>query len=343
MNEAVAQLLSRYGPVTTQDYRQALREILQDVALLGLWRSNFFERAAFYGGTALRILHGLDRFSEDLDFSLLAPDRSFDLSRYASSLEREVRAFGFDVTYEVKKTAETRAMRSAFLKADTVRELLMIEARPEVIAGIPNRLLKRGVSPLGRDWHAQDEDAKSANSSAICATEDEVLCRQVRSCGRDSAFQQPPKGQLIRIKLEVDTNPPPGFETEVRFVLRPVPFSVRTYSLPDLFAGKMHALLCRKWVNRVKGRDWYDFVWFAGNHPELRLSHLEQRMRQSGHWTESTPLGGEALRQLLHEAIDALDVEQARREVEPFVRDPAALQVWSKEFFRDVAGRILFI
>jgi predicted nucleotidyltransferase component of viral defense system len=288
VNEAVAQLLSRYGPVTTQDYRQALREILQDVALLGLWRSNFFERAAFYGGTALRILHGLDRFSEDLDFSLLASDRSFDLSRYTASLEREVRAFGFDVTCEVKKTAETRAVRSAFLKADTVQELLTIEARPEVIAGVP-------------------------------------------------------KGQLIRIKLEVDTDPPPGFETEVRFLLRPVPFSVRTYSLPDLFAGKMHALLCRKWVNRVKGRDWYDFVWFAGNHPELRLGHLEQRMRQSGHWTESTPLGGDALRQLLHDAIDALDVEQARREVEPFVRDPVALQVWSKEFFRDVAGRILFI
>jgi predicted nucleotidyltransferase component of viral defense system len=288
MNEAVAQLLSRYQPETAPDYRQALREILQDVALLGLWRSNFFDRAAFYGGTALRILHGLDRFSEDLDFSLLEPDPDFDLSRYTASLEREVSAFGFDVTCEVKAGRESRAVRSAFLKADTVKELLTIEARPEVISAIPS-------------------------------------------------------GQLIKIKLEVDTNPPPGFETEMRFLLQPVPFAVRTYSLPDLFAGKMHALLYRKWRNRVKGRDWYDFVWFAGHHPELRLSHLEQRMRQSGDWTEADALTGDALRQLLENAIQTLNTEAARREVEPFVRDPVVLQVWSREFFRDVAGRIVLV
>jgi predicted nucleotidyltransferase component of viral defense system len=288
MNEAVAQLLSRYRPETAQDYRQAPREILQDVALLGLWRSNFFDKAAFYGGTALRILHGLDRFSEDLYFSLLAPDPSFDLSRYTASLEREVRAFGFDVTCEVKAGREGRAVRSAFLRADTVKKLLTIEARPEVIAAVP-------------------------------------------------------KGQLIKIKLEIDTDPPPGFETQVRFLLQPVPFSVRTYSLLDLFAGKMHALLYRKWRNRVKGRDWYDFVWFAGNHPELRLAHLEQRMRQSGDWTEVGALTGDALKQLLENAIQTLDTEAARREVEPFVRDPAALQVWSREFFRAVAGRIVLV
>jgi predicted nucleotidyltransferase component of viral defense system len=289
MNEAVAQLLSRYRPETPRDYRQALREILQDVALLGLWRSNFFDRAAFYGGTALRILHGLDRFSEDLDFSLLAPDPSFELSRYAASLEREVRAFGFDVTCEARPAVEGRAIRSAFLKADTVKELLTIEARPDIVAGIP-------------------------------------------------------KGQLIKIKLEVDTDPPPGFETQVRFLLQPVAFSVRTYSLPDLFAGKMHAVLCRRWGSRVKGRDWYDLAWFAGNHPELRLSHLEQRMRQSGDWTtEAGTLSGSTLLQLLDDVIEALDVEQARREVEPFIRDPRALQVWSREFFRDVAGRIVFV
>jgi predicted nucleotidyltransferase component of viral defense system len=288
MNEAVAQLLSRYRPESLQDYRQALREILQDVALLGLWRSNFFDRAAFYGGTALRLLHGLDRFSEDLDFSLLAPDPSFDLSRYTGSLEREVRAFGFDVTCEAKAARESHAVRSAFLKADTMKELLTIEARPEVIAGIP-------------------------------------------------------KGQLIKIKLEVDTNPPPGFQTQVRFLLQPVPFSVRAYSLPDLFAGKMHALLYRKWGRRVKGRDWYDLVWFAGNHPELRLNHLEQRMRQSGDWTGPDTLTGADLEGLLDNAIETLDVEQARREVEPFVRDAAVLQVWSREFFRDVVDRIVLV
>lgn len=199
---------------------------------------------------------------------------------------REVRAFGFDVTCEVKAAKETRAIRSAFLKANTLKELVTIEARPDVVAGIP-------------------------------------------------------KGQLIKIKLEVDTDPPPGFQTEVKLQLQPIPFSVRAYSLPDLFAGKMHAILYRKWGTRVKGRDWYDFVWFAGRHPELSLGHLEQRMRQSRDWVEPGPLTGTVVDGLLAAAIEALDVEQAKREVEPFVRDPRALELWSKEFFGDVSRRII--
>ena len=288
MNEAIAQMLSRYQPETLQDHQQALREILQEVALLGLWRSNFFDRAAVYGGTALRILYGLDRFSEDLDFSLLKPDPDFDLARHSSTLERELRAFGFEVSCEVKPKKEKGAVRSAFLKANTIKELLNIEARPALIAGLHG-------------------------------------------------------AQVTKIKLEVDTDPPPGFETEVRFLLLPIPFSVRSYALPDLFAGKMHAVLCRKWGSRVKGRDWYDFVWFVGHHPQLRLSHLEQRMRQSGDWTEDKALSRADLRDLLSAAIEILDVEAARREVEPFVRDPRALELWSREFFRNVAERIVFV
>jgi len=288
VNEAIAQMLSRYQPETLQDHQQALREILQEVALLGLWRSNFFDRAAFYGGTALRVLYGLDRFSEDLDFSLLKPDPDFDLTRYSSTLERELRAFGFEVSCEVKPKKEKGAVRSAFLKANTLKELLTIEARPALIAGIHG-------------------------------------------------------AQVTKIKLEVDTDPPPGFETEVRFLLLPIPFSVRSYSLPDLFAGKMHAVLCRRWGSRVKGRDWYDFVWFAGHHPQLRLSHLEQRMRQSRDWAESRALSRSDLRDLFSAATEMLDVEAARSEVEPFVRDPRALELWSREFFRSVAERIVFV
>jgi hypothetical protein len=200
-----------------------------------------------------------------------------------------VRAFGFDVTCEARPFVAGRAIRSAFLKADTVKELLTIEARSDIVAGIP-------------------------------------------------------KGQLVTIELEVDTDPPPGFEIQVRFLLQPLAFSVRGYSLPDLFAGKMHAVLCRRWGSRVKGRDWYDLVWFAGHYPELHLSHLEQRMRQSDDWTAGAgTLTGPALLRLLDGAIEALDVEKARREVEPFLGDPRALEVWSREFFRDVAGRISFV
>jgi predicted nucleotidyltransferase component of viral defense system len=285
MQNAVAQMLARYDCRSSDNYVRALREILQEIALLGLWRSKFFEKAAFYGGTSLRILYGLDRFSEDLDFSLLEALPDFDLAGYSAALEKELKAFGFDVRVEQKNKSAATAVQSAFLKADTVNQLLVIQA------------------------------------------------------GADIARQIPP-GQVIRIKLEVDTDPPGGFATESRYLLQPLPFSVRSYTLPDLFAGKMHALLCRRWKNRVKGRDWYDLIWYCARYPQLHLAHLEQRMRQSGHWSAETPLTAEALREFLQQAIDQLDVDQARNEVLPFVRDPAALENWSREFFADIVQRI---
>ncbi|WP_305043301.1 nucleotidyl transferase AbiEii/AbiGii toxin family protein [Geoalkalibacter sp.] len=288
MREAVAQMFSRYDCQRVEDTTRALREILQELALLGLWRAKFFEKAAFYGGTSLRILYDLDRFSEDLDFSLLQPMPDFELERYSSALERELAAFGFEVRVEKKGKAVETAVQSAFLKADTANELLVIQPGDHILRHIP-------------------------------------------------------AGQVIRIKIEVDTDPPPGFATENRFLLRPIPFSVRSYRLPDLFAGKMHAVLCRRWKNRVKGRDWYDLVWYCGRHPELHLAHLEQRMRQSGHWKEGRSLAPGDFQDLVAEAIGRLDIKQAREEVLPFVRNPEALEVWSREFFLDVVRRIRFM
>ena len=285
MHEAVIKMLAKYEPKSVGDSLRALREIIQEVALLGLWRAKFFEHAAFYGGTALRILHGIDRFSEDLDFSLLAPNPDFNLVRYTASLEEELLAFGFNVRVEmVDKTVQT-AVQSAFLKANTRSELLVIEAGEE-------------------------------------------LAGQVAA------------GQVLKVKIEVDTDPPPGFTTATRYLLHPIPFAVRSYSLPDLFAGKMHALLFRKWKNRVKGRDWYDFVWYAANHPELNLLHLEQRMRQTGHWSGEQPLSSAEFSELLVDAIDKLDVNQARKDVAPFIKDQQMLALWSPDFFSHVASRI---
>ena len=285
MHDAIEKMLSKYARHSAEDYTHALREIMQEVVLLGLWRAKFFEHAAFYGGTALRILYGLDRFSEDLDFSLLSPMRDFDIAKYSHALEKELRAFGFDVRVEKRNKAVATAVQSAFLKANTFNELLVI-------------------------------------------TPDASITRRV------------PRGQLLKIKLQIDTDPPSGFFTESKYLLQPIPFAVRTYTLPDLFAGKMHAVLCRRWKNRVKGRDWYDLVWYAANHSELHLAHLEQRMRQSGHWQADQAMDDDAFRALLRERIETLDVEQARSEVEPFVRHPESLEIWSRDFFHDVASRI---
>lgn len=285
MNEAVRQMLSAYDVRAVEESLRALREIMQEIALLGLWRSKFFEKGAFYGGTALRVLYGLDRFSEDLDFTLLGKNEGFDLADHSEALKRELASFGFSVEIENRAKPAGAAIQSAFLKADTRTQMIIVEF-------------------------------------------DDALVRQVH------------RNRVLKIRLEVDTDPPAGFTTEIRYLLRPVPFAVKTLSLPDLFAGKTHAVLCREWKSRAKGRDWYDLVWFAAYHPELRLAHLEQRMRQTGHWAGPAPLTEADLRGLMARRIDQVDIDQIRGEVEPFVKDPAALAVWSKEFFLDVASRI---
>jgi predicted nucleotidyltransferase component of viral defense system len=145
----------------------------------------------------------------------------------------------------------------------------------------------------------------------------------------------------LKIRLEVDTDPPGGFETETQYILQPIPFFVRVYCLPDLFAGKLHAILCRRWKTRVKGRDWYDLVWYSGRFPEVRIRHLEARMRQSGDYRDNDPLTADKLRQLLQQAVDNLDVEQVRREVTLFIRDKRALDVWSRAFFSQTIKRII--
>jgi predicted nucleotidyltransferase component of viral defense system len=285
VNDAIRQMMDRYACKTQDDAVNALREILQQIALLGLWRGKFFEHAAFYGGTALRVLYGLDRYSEDLDFSLLEPTADFSLDAYGSALRREISSFGFEVSFEVRKKTADTAIESAFLKANTLRQLIVIQ----------------------------------------------------------SEFPAPHRNQTLKIKLEVDTEPPSGFTTESRTVLLPIPFAVRVYSRPDLFAGKMHAILCRKWKTRVKGRDWYDLVWYAGHHPQLHLRHLEARMRASRDWAGELPLTPADLHDRLRAAIGALDVGQMREEASRFVRDPSALELWTQEFFQQVAEKIEII
>ncbi len=284
MNSVLEAMLGKYERSSIDDHINALREVLQEIALCGLWRGRFFTRAAFYGGSALRILYGLDRFSEDLDFSLLAPDSDFRLEPLCGFVAKELRAWGFSAAVQPQAKTTESAIESAFLKANTRRQLLVIEA----------------------------QDVAAAVHS----------------------------GSVLKIKLEVDTDPPPGFLTETRFLLQPIPFSVRAYATPFLFAGKMHAVLCRGWKERVKGRDWYDLVWYVARGTELDLAHLEARMRQSGHFTGETALDVATFRRLVQDRIEVLDVGKARADVERFLTDPSAVEVWSPEFFSAVADRI---
>ncbi|MHB1376129.1 MAG: nucleotidyl transferase AbiEii/AbiGii toxin family protein [Candidatus Humimicrobiaceae bacterium] len=287
MNSAIKTMLDRYNLKSSDDYENALKEIIQEIALLGLWRAKFFEKAAFYGGTALRLLYGLDRFSEDIDFSLLKSDQNFKIDDYSVALGDELSSFGFSVVVERKVKSFESNIESAFIKAGTLKNLITIEA--------PSQLLK-----------------KLSNT------------------------------KTLKVKIEVDIEPPSGFETEAKYLLNPIPFSVNTYKIPYLFAGKMHAILCRGWKTRVKGRDWYDFVWHVGKNARLNLKHLESRMRQTGHLLQNDILSKKKFLELLDQRIENVDFEKAKNDVAPFLKDQGAVLVWSKSFFREVAKRVEF-
>lgn len=287
MTEIIKNLLNNYKLKSKNEYENAIQEIMQEIALVGLWRAQFFEQAAFYGGTSLRILHGLQRFSEDLDFSLLQPNPLFDLHPFLRAVEEELTVSGLHVNVEHKIKNNQESIRSAFLKAGTLETFIRIELD----------------EPFRKHTHSNE---------------------------------------MIKIKLEIDIDPPLGFNTEIRYLTTPIPFSIRTFVPEDLFAGKMHALICRPYKVRVKGRDWYDFVWYIAQGCHLHLSHLEIRMRQSGHYRSSEVLTPEILSDIVTDKITGLNIEAAKEDIRRFIRDPREIDGWSTEFFLSLLPRIKF-
>ena len=271
MNDVFSQMLAVHTMPGEDGKRNALYEVMQQVALAGLARGGFFQEAAFYGGTCLRLFHGLKRYSEDMDFSLIKKNPDFQFEKYFPAIIEEARLLGREVTITKKDKRNFGRVESAFLKDTT--------------------------------------DVYNIN------------------------FQTE---RSLRIKIEVDTNPPLSFATEQRLMVQPYSFMVQCMTLPCLFAGKMHALVYRQWKNRVKGRDWYDFEWYVRwNHP-LNWAHLHERIVEfSG--KECTK--AEFL-ELLHHRLATTDINQAKADVLPFVHHPQELDIWSNDYFLQLAQRI---
>jgi hypothetical protein len=212
------QWIAEYNPQNEEETLAALREIMQEIALAALSRTDFFDKAAFYGGTALRIFYGLDRFSEDLDFSLLAPNPDFSLTPYFSKIVEEFQSLGMNVSIREKDKRIKTQVESAFLKSETIWQELVLE----------DLVKQHGIS----------------------------------------------SNKAIKIKIEIDRLPPLGFSTEEKLLIRPYSFYVKCFTMSSLFAGKLHALLFRKWKSRVKGRDWYDMEWYIRKGVPLNMDHF---------------------------------------------------------------------
>ncbi len=286
MHSAIADMLKAYDLRTADDYRHALNEIVQEIALLGLYRGGFFAKAAFYGGTALRIFYSMERFSEDLDFSLLKVDEKFDLSSFTQVVQNELGAYGLEMTVQEKIKQNDSPVRSAFIKGGTQIHMMSIESITPPVTGV----------------HPHEQ---------------------------------------LRIKLEVDTQPPEGAAFEMKYQLRPVPYVVRLYSPSSLFAGKIHALLCRSWKTRVKGRDFCDYVWFLSRAIPVNLNHLAARMQQTGHLSSDAGLTESDLKSRLHNRFAAVDFMQAKKDILPFIKNPDAVELWSADFFTIITNNQL--
>jgi len=267
-------MLSRHKAITKEQKNNAFREVMQQIVLAGLSRSDFFEHAAFYGGTCLRLFYDMPRFSEDMDFSLLQADKNFDLQNYFPFIREEFLSVGKNIEINKKEKLQNTNIESAFLK-DT-------------------------------------------------------------SLFYDVKFQTE---RQVKIKIEVDTLPPLDFETENKLLLQPFSFNTRCFTLPCLFAGKVHAFLFRNWKMRVKGRDWFDFEWYVQNKIPMDIKHFLARAKQFGD-PDGRIKDEKSLKLALAKRIKSVDINAVKNDVMPFLKNPQDTEIWGKTYFLELAKRI---
>lgn len=273
MNEIFNQMMSLHRREGADGERNALYEVMQQIVLCGLYRGGFFNEAAFYGGTCLRIFYGLKRYSEDMDFSLLTKNPDFSLEKYFPAIIEEARLLGRDIVIAKKNKKNFSRVESAFLKDNT-------------------------------DVY-----------NLTFATD-----------------------KTIKIKIEVDIDPPLGFKTEQKLLMLPFSFNTRCMVPSDLYAGKMHALVFRQWKNRIKGRDWYDFEWYVRNRIPLDFKHLQERAREFN----NIELTKDDFVRMLKERFAKADIRQAKEDVLPFIENVNELDIWSNEYFIQLCDMIVF-
>ncbi len=284
MKTILEQMIEEYHPKNNEEKRNAIKEVMQEIVLCGLSKAGFFKNAAFYGDTALRIFYGLDRFSEDLDFSLLIKDKDFDLAKYFPILKNTVKSFGLNVEIELKNKTKDSNVQSAFLKGDTIEHFLLF---------YPDDLVQ-GIN----------------------------------------------KNEKVKIKFEIDTMPPGLATYEIKFRLLPAPYSVKLYDESSLFSGKIHAMICRLWKSRVKGRDLYDYIFYLSRKTKFNLPHLREKLIDSGFINKDTEITCDDVKEMLINRFNEIDFNDAKNDVIPFIKDSSGLDIWCKEFFTSITSEL---
>lgn len=282
MKTILEQMIEDYHPKNNEEKRNVIKEVMQEIVLCGLSKAGFFDESAFYGGTALRIFYGLDRFSEDLDFSLLVKNKDFNLEKYFPILKDTVQSFGLNVNFELKNKTNDSNIQSAFLKGDTIEHFLLF---------YPNELVQ-GIN----------------------------------------------KNEKVKIKFEIDTMPSGLATYETKFRLLPIPYSVKLYDEASLFSGKIHAIICRSWKSRVKGRDLYDYVFYLSKNTKFNLLHLREKLIESEFISRDIEITCDSVKEMLINRFNEIDYNAAKADVIPFIKDTSVLDLWSKDFFISITS-----
>lgn len=276
MNSALEIMITKYNPKNNLERENAIKEIIQEIALAGLSRGGFFEKAAFYGGTCLRIFYGLDRFSEDLDFALVKKNEGFKFDDYFPRLKREFLSYGIDLNIELKSNASL--VQSAFLKGNSLMFMMT--------------------------FFPKNEDAKHILSN-----------------------------QKIKIKFEIDMDNPEGGITEYKYRMFPSPYEIQVFDEATLFAGKIHAILCREYKNHVKGRDYYDYLFYIGKKVPFNMKYLENKLKNTGKIAMDEILSLDRVKEFLRDRFEKVNYNQAIEDVSNFIVQKESLNLWKKEFF----------
>lgn len=282
MKTILEQMIEGYHPKNNEEKRNVIKEVMQEIVLCGLSKAGFFDESAFYGGTALRIFYGLDRFSEDLDFSLLVKNKDFNLEKYFPILKDTVQSFGLNVNFELKNKTNDSNIQSAFLKGDTIEHFLLF---------YPNDLIQ-GIN----------------------------------------------KNEKVKIKFEIDIMPPGLATYETKFRLLPIPYSVKLYDEASLFSGKIHAIICRSWKSRVKGRDLYDYVFYLSKNTKFNLPHLREKLIESEFISRDIEITCDSVKEMLINRFNEIDYNAAKADVIPFIKDTRVLDLWSRDFFISITS-----
>ena len=265
--------IKEYHPANAMDQENVLQELLQHFVLVSLARAGLFQHAEFHGGTFLRIVHGLDRFSEDLDFVLKRADPRFAWHKYLDPIVQDCAHEG--IQFEVVDRSVVDApVKKAFLKTDSIGKLLVLDL------------------PFSRH-----------------------------------------SSRKIKIKLEIDTNPPAGSTFESAYISFPVMTAITTQTLESSFASKSHALLCRSYS---KGRDWYDFLWYVSRKTRPNFTLLSNALDQQGPWQgRQIDVSAKWYLKYLREVIADTNWARTKEDVGRFLplTQQESLDLWNTDFF----------